>query len=93
MWALEERLEFNQDPFLTNGTLYSASVTSEIALGDHNTFSYKMAVRVPLHDMLLCNCQGSFQIQGFCCEEKGGAEELNIPRGYLYLKEDGMSEV
>ena len=93
MWALEERLEFNQDPFLTNGTLYSASVTSEIVLGDHNTFSYKMTVRVPLHDMLLCNCQGSFQIQGFCCEDEGGAEELNIPGGYLYLKDDGMSEV
>ena len=90
---LEERLEFNQDPFLTNSTLYSASVTSEIALGDHNTFSYKMIVRVPLHDTPLCNCQGSFQIWGFCCEEKGGAEELNIPRGNLYLKEDGMSEV
>ena len=90
---LEECLEFNQDPFLTNCTFYSASVTSKITLGDHYTFSYKITVRVPFHDTLLCNCQGSFQIQGFCCKEKGGAEELNIPGGYLYLKDDGMSEV
>ena len=90
---LEERLEFNQDSLLTNCTLNSASVTSKITLGDHNTFSYKMTVRVPLHNTLLCNCQGSFQIRGFCCEDKGGAEELNIPGGNLYLKGDGMSEV
>ena len=74
-------------------TLYSALVTSEIALGDHNMFSYKMTVRVPLHDTLLCNCQGSFQIRGFCSKDKRWAEELNIPGGNLYLKGDGMSEV
>ena len=52
-------------------------------------------VLVFTHQFILCVAHSSFHAHqvSHCCEEKGGAEELNIPRGNLCLKGGGMSEV
>ena len=68
---LEERLKFNQDSLLTNCTLNSALVTSKITLGDHNTFSYKMTVRVPLHDTLFATVKGALKSGDSVARTKG----------------------